>query len=78
MAPNSFNHLLDPLDQLKARFGAGEPRAIERLLTADMRPDANAHDVLMALGGISLIAASEGRRDLAGRLIDLLLHGILV
>ncbi|WP_198047098.1 TetR/AcrR family transcriptional regulator [Kutzneria sp. 744] len=52
--------------------------AIERLLTADMRPDANAHDVLMALGGISLIAASEGRRDLAGRLIDLLLHGILV
>jgi AcrR family transcriptional regulator len=52
--------------------------AIEGLLTADMRPDANAHDVLMALGGISLIAASEGRRDLAGRLIDLLLHGILV
>jgi hypothetical protein len=32
----------------------------------------------MALGGISLIAASEGRRDLAVRLIDLLLHGVLV
>ncbi len=31
----------------------------------------------MALGGISLMASSEGRRDLATRLIDLLLHGIL-
>ncbi len=50
--------------------------AIESLLTVDMRADPG--DVLMALGGISLIAASEGRRDLAGRLIDLLLHGVLV
>ena len=52
--------------------------AIESLLTAGMRPEVGARDVLMALGGISLIAASEGRRDLAARLIDLLLHGVLV
>lgn len=52
--------------------------AVESLLTADMRPQVNAPDVLMALGGISLIASSEGRRDLAARLIDLLLHGVLV
>jgi hypothetical protein len=31
----------------------------------------------MALGGISLIAGTEGRPDLAAKLIDLLLHGIL-
>ncbi|MDX3236624.1 helix-turn-helix domain containing protein [Streptomyces sp. ME03-5709C] len=40
------------------------------------RPEVDARDVLMALGGISLMASSEGRRDLATRLIDLLLHGI--
>ncbi|HUN34759.1 MAG TPA: helix-turn-helix domain-containing protein [Trebonia sp.] len=38
---------------------------------------AEASDVLMALGGISLITASEQRPELATRLIDLLLHGIL-
>lgn len=31
----------------------------------------------MALGGISLIAGTERRPDLAAKLIDLLLHGIL-
>lgn len=51
--------------------------AIESLLTADMRPGANGRDVLMALGGISLIATSENQHDLAVRLIDLLLHGVL-
>ncbi|MFE7244128.1 TetR/AcrR family transcriptional regulator [Streptomyces sp. NPDC057580] len=56
--------------------------AITHLLTAVegqalARPGINARDVLMALGGISLMAASEERRDLATRLIDLLLHGIV-
>ncbi|MFD8388241.1 TetR/AcrR family transcriptional regulator [Streptomyces sp. NPDC059680] len=41
------------------------------------RPGVEAQDVLMALGGISLMAASEERRDLATRLIDLLLHGVV-
>jgi AcrR family transcriptional regulator len=68
--------LTDEGEKLETR--AMLAQAIESLLTADMRPAANASDVLMALGGISLIAASEGRHDLAVRLIDLLLHGVLV
>ncbi|MFJ9711091.1 TetR/AcrR family transcriptional regulator [Streptomyces sp. NPDC101234] len=56
--------------------------AISHLLAAAQteskaRPGVDARDVLMALGGISLMAGSEGQRDLAGRLIDLLLHGIV-
>lgn len=56
--------------------------AIDHLLVAAAsrsltRPQTDARDVLMALGGISVITASERRRDLATRLIDLLLHGIL-
>ncbi|MGY4977512.1 TetR/AcrR family transcriptional regulator [Streptomyces sp. 900105755] len=56
--------------------------AITHLLTAAeeqsvARPGVAAQDVLMALGGISLIAASEEQRALATRLIDLLLHGIV-
>ncbi|MFJ9347291.1 hypothetical protein [Streptomyces sp. NPDC101237] len=39
------------------------------------RSDGDARDVLMALGGISLVAASEEQRELASRLIDLLLRG---
>ncbi|WP_262697765.1 MULTISPECIES: TetR/AcrR family transcriptional regulator [Streptomyces] len=41
------------------------------------RPEADAQDVLMALGGISLMAVGEDRRDLATRLIDLLLRGVV-
>ena len=33
MAPNSFNHLLDQLDELKSRFGSRERGAIERILS---------------------------------------------
>ncbi|MEU2619987.1 TetR/AcrR family transcriptional regulator [Streptomyces sp. NPDC007157] len=41
------------------------------------RPGVDARDVLMALGGISLMAASEEQRELASRLIDLLLCGVV-
>ncbi|MEV5958834.1 helix-turn-helix domain-containing protein [Streptomyces sp. NPDC051987] len=41
------------------------------------RPGVDARDVLMSLGGISLMAANEGQRELAGRLIDLLLYGVV-
>ncbi|MEU9383827.1 helix-turn-helix domain-containing protein [Streptomyces sp. NPDC048279] len=41
------------------------------------RPGVDARDVLMALGGISLMAANEEQRELAGRLIDLLLRGVV-
>ncbi|GHJ47632.1 TetR family transcriptional regulator [Catellatospora sp. TT07R-123] len=40
------------------------------------RTQVDAEDVLMALGGISLIAGQEHRPALATRLVDLLLHGI--
>ncbi|WP_413804970.1 TetR/AcrR family transcriptional regulator [Streptomyces sp. OE57] len=56
--------------------------AIDHLLSSGeggpaARPEADAQDVLMALGGISLMAAGEDRRDLATRLIDLLLRGVV-
>jgi hypothetical protein len=35
-----------------------------------------ADDIMMALGGITLIAANESQRDLATRLIELLLAGL--
>jgi AcrR family transcriptional regulator len=54
---------------------------IQSLLTANtvarsMRSDVPADDIMMALGGITLIAANEGQRQLASRLIDLLLAGL--
>lgn len=33
MAPNSFNHLLNQLDELKSRFGSRDRAAIERILS---------------------------------------------
>nr|WSX72692.1 TetR/AcrR family transcriptional regulator [Streptomyces sp. NBC_00899]WSX81240.1 TetR/AcrR family transcriptional regulator [Streptomyces sp. NBC_00899] len=56
--------------------------AIDHLLTptqgpSAMRAEVSAQDVLMALGGISLMAGSERQHDLATRLIDLFLHGIV-
>ncbi len=55
--------------------------AIETLLQAcidddDLRSGVPANDVMMALGGITLIAVNESQRDLASRLIDLLLAGL--
>jgi AcrR family transcriptional regulator len=41
------------------------------------KPGVEPDDVLMALGGITLIAGEENRRDLASRLVDLLLHGVV-
>jgi AcrR family transcriptional regulator len=72
--------LTDETQRLETRAQLAE--AIGQLLAAGVgesptRPQADASDVLMALGGISLITASEHRPELATRLIDLLLHGIL-
>ncbi|WP_345633206.1 TetR/AcrR family transcriptional regulator [Rugosimonospora acidiphila] len=41
-----------------------------------VRPGVDPNDVLMGLGGITMIAGEEDQRDLASRLIGLLLHGI--
>lgn len=52
--------------------------AIASLLAADegVRPGVDPRDVLLALGGVTLIAAEERQRDLASRLIGLLLDGV--
>jgi AcrR family transcriptional regulator len=72
--------LTDETERLETRARLAE--AIGHLLAAGVsqsvtRPQADARDVLMALGGISLITTSERRPGLAARLIDLLLYGIL-
>jgi AcrR family transcriptional regulator len=53
--------------------------AIATLLAAGscFRDDLSADDVMMALGGITLIAGNEDQRELATRLLDLLLVGIV-
>ncbi|WP_431219559.1 TetR/AcrR family transcriptional regulator [Leifsonia xyli] len=45
--------------------------------SGDLRAGIDPGDVLMALGGITLISAHEEQRALATRLIDLLLGGLL-
>ncbi|MFJ3224493.1 TetR/AcrR family transcriptional regulator [Streptomyces sp. NPDC086783] len=46
------------------------------IATGQVREDAAPNDVLMALGGITLITGHEHQRDLASRLIGLLLDGL--
>jgi AcrR family transcriptional regulator len=72
--------LTDEGERLQTRAHLAE--AIGHLLAAGMsqgvtRTQVRPQDVLMALGGISLIADTEQQPDLATRLIDLLLLGIL-
>jgi AcrR family transcriptional regulator len=55
--------------------------AIVRLLAAGVRQsavraDVDPNDILMALGGITLIAENEQQRELAGRLCDLLMDSL--
>jgi hypothetical protein len=55
--------------------------AIATLLRAgaidgSLRDDVTAEDIMMTLGGVTLIAGAESQRDLAGRLLDLLMAGL--
>jgi AcrR family transcriptional regulator len=55
--------------------------AIDRMLRAaaaagTLRADVPADDVMMAVGGVTLIAGHEGQRELASRLLDLLMAGL--
>lgn len=55
--------------------------AVNMLLAAgiragELREDASTNDVLMALGGITLISGHENQRDLASRLISMLLDSL--
>ncbi|PJJ65589.1 TetR/AcrR family transcriptional regulator [Compostimonas suwonensis] len=45
--------------------------------TAALRDDVAADDVMMALGGVTLIAGAEHQRELAARLLDLLMAGLV-
>ncbi|WP_066371879.1 TetR/AcrR family transcriptional regulator [Herbidospora mongoliensis] len=65
--------------RLHSRQALGE--AVGTLLAAGvaagrLRSDSSASDVLMALGGITLISGHEHQRALASRLISLLLDGL--
>jgi AcrR family transcriptional regulator len=55
--------------------------AIDRMLRAasdagTLRSDVPADDVMMAVGGVTLIAGHEHQRDLASRLLDLVMAGL--
>jgi AcrR family transcriptional regulator len=55
--------------------------ALATLMTAAVadraiRPDIDPNDVLMGLGGVTLIAGEPGQHDLARRLLDLLMDGL--
>jgi AcrR family transcriptional regulator len=74
--------ILDTHDGLRAHSRDGLRGAIQSLLAAcidesTVRADVSASDVLMALGGVTLIAGHEGQRELASRLIELLLAGLV-
>jgi AcrR family transcriptional regulator len=66
----SRTQLRDAIALLLAAGGDATP--------ATLRQDVPANDVMMALGGITLIAGHEQQHDLALRLIDLLLDAIVI
>ncbi|WP_158862487.1 TetR/AcrR family transcriptional regulator [Leifsonia sp. AG29] len=45
--------------------------------TGGLRPDVDSSDVLMALGGIAMVTRHEDQRELASRLIELLIDGLV-
>ncbi len=72
--------LLSADDRLRTR--AQLRGALATLLDAGIaagvvRPGVDPNDVLLGLGGITLIAGEERERALASRLIGLLLHGVV-
>jgi AcrR family transcriptional regulator len=71
--------LVSPADIMQTRTLLAD--ALATLLTAGaaeetLRSDLDPMDVLMGLGGVTLIAGESGERDLAGRLLDLLMDGL--
>jgi AcrR family transcriptional regulator len=66
--------------RLHSREALGEAVAVllnAGIASGDFRADVAASDVLMALGGITLISGHEHQRDLASRLVSLLLDGLI-
>jgi AcrR family transcriptional regulator len=72
--------ILNARDGLRAASRSNLSAAVETLLRAGRDSghfrDVPAWDVLMAIGGITLIAAHEHQRELASRLIAILITGI--
>ena len=73
--------ILASQDGLRAHSRELLKDAIQALLDAciedgALREGVPANDVMMALGGITLIAGRENQRELASRLIDVLLAGL--
>ncbi|MFI8007057.1 TetR/AcrR family transcriptional regulator [Streptomyces sp. NPDC086010] len=73
--------ILADQEGLRLQSRAALKSAVAALLAAgtaagQVRADAAPNDVLMALGGITLISGYEHQRDLASRLITLLLDGL--
>jgi AcrR family transcriptional regulator len=61
-------------DQLRAAIGVLLAAGVA---DGTVRASVDSNDLLLSLGGITLIAAEESRRELATRLIALLLGGVL-
>jgi AcrR family transcriptional regulator len=75
--------ILATREGLRAHSREALRNAVASLLRAgeaagQLRPDLDPGDVLMALGGITLISGHEHQRELASRLISLLLEGLAV
>ena len=73
--------ILATREGLRGRSRAALAGAIATLLDAgvasgDLRTGLDPSDVLIALGGITLISGHEGERELASRLVVLLLDGL--
>lgn len=78
---DSLPGILAAREGLRAHSREALHDAVALLLAAavadgDVRAEVPAGDALMALGGVTLIAGHENQRDLASRLIALLLDGL--
>ena len=74
--------ILAARDGLRAQSREALEGAVAALVDAGrrdgaLRADIVPHDVLMALGGITLIAEHERQRELASRLVSLLIDGLV-
>lgn len=74
--------ILAAQEGLRAHSREALRRAVAELLDAGIdagaiRPDADANDTLMGLGGVTLISEHEHQRGLASRLIALLIDGLV-
>jgi AcrR family transcriptional regulator len=67
----------DPFSESRDRLTAAVTTLLQAGAAAGtLRPDVEPDDVLVSLSGISLATASPGRRNQAGRLLDLLMDGL--